>query len=224
VAEIIQKDGTWVFDGDALRLTPGRDGSVGSLRRELGELVVPLGALASVSVERGKKSGWLRLRLREGADPLLQATGGRLGEADDPYRLTVRPDRYGVAEYFADEVRNALLLEGVSAEPVSGYLLPGPPLPVSASAGDGSAHFDGERVRLEWNWKMSASGRVRVPVSALTSSVHRGPPGPATSRPPHGERHCRSRAPHRSGGPPRTPMTRCCAGCGSWASRAVTGC
>ncbi|QLJ00262.1 DUF4429 domain-containing protein [Streptomyces sp. NEAU-sy36] len=153
MAEIIQKDGTWIFDGDALRLTPGRDKSVGLLRRELGELVVPLGALASVSVEQGRKSGWLRLRLREGADPLLRATGGRLGEADDPYRLTVQPDRYGVAEYFADEVRNALLLEGISPEPVSGYLLPGPPLPVSASAGDGSAHFDGERVRLEWNWK-----------------------------------------------------------------------
>ncbi|TWV43364.1 DUF4429 domain-containing protein [Streptomyces misionensis] len=153
MAEIIQKDGTWVFDGDALRLTPGRDKGVGLLRRELGELVVPLGALASVSVEQGKKSGWLRLRLREGADPLLRATGGRLGEADDPYRLSVQPDRYGVAEYFADEVRNALLLEGISPEPVTGYLLPGPPLPVSASAGDGSAHFDGERVRLEWNWK-----------------------------------------------------------------------
>lgn len=42
MAEIIQKDGTWVFDGDALRLTPGRDKNVSLLRRELGELLVPL--------------------------------------------------------------------------------------------------------------------------------------------------------------------------------------
>ncbi|GGU73878.1 hypothetical protein GCM10010260_02090 [Streptomyces filipinensis] len=153
MAEIIQKDGTWTFDGDALRLTPGRDKNVGLLRRELGELVVPLGALAGVSFEQGRRSGRLRLRLRDGADPLTQATGGRLAEPNDPYQLTVESDRYGVAEYFADEVRNALLLDGVSPGPVTGYLLPGPPLPVSASAGDGTASFDGERVRLEWNWK-----------------------------------------------------------------------
>jgi hypothetical protein len=153
MAEIIQKDGTWAFDGDALRLTPGRDKNVSLLRRELGELVVPLGALAGVSFEQGRKSGRLRLRLRDGADPLTQATGGRLAEPNDPYQLTVESDRYGVAEYFADEVRNALLLDGVSPDPVAEFLLPGPALPVSAAAGDGTASFDGERVRLEWNWK-----------------------------------------------------------------------
>ncbi|MEU6682539.1 DUF4429 domain-containing protein [Streptomyces sp. NPDC046832] len=153
MAEIIQKDGTWAFDGDALRLTPGRDKNVSLLRRELGELVVPLGALAGVSLEQGKKSGRLRLRLRDGADPLLHATGGRLTEPHDPYQLVVESDRYGVAEYFVDEVRNALLLDQVPAGPVDAYLLPGPSVPLSVSAGDGTAGFDGERIRLEWNWK-----------------------------------------------------------------------
>ncbi|MFD4506010.1 DUF4429 domain-containing protein [Streptomyces sp. NPDC058457] len=153
MAEIIQKDGIWVFDGDALRLTPGRDRNVGVLRRALGELVVPLGALAGISFEQGRKQGRLRLRLRDGADPLLHATGGRLTEPQDPYRLTVESERYGVAEYFTDEVRDALLLERVPGTPVSEYLLPGPPLLLSVSAGDGTASFDGERVRLEWNWK-----------------------------------------------------------------------
>lgn len=153
MAEIIQKDGTWVFDGDALRLTPGRDKNVSVLRRELGELVVPLRALAGISFEQGKKSGRLRLRLRDGADPLLHATGGRLTEPHDPYLLAVDSDRYGVAEYFADEVRNSLLLDEVPADPVDTFLLPGPAVPLSVSAGDGTAVFDGERVRLEWNWK-----------------------------------------------------------------------
>ncbi|MFH9013871.1 DUF4429 domain-containing protein [Streptomyces sp. NPDC017943] len=153
MAEIIQRDGTWVFDGDALRLTPGRDRNVSVLRRELGELIVPLGALAGVSFEQGKKAGRLRLRLRAGADPLLHATGGRLTEPHDPYQLVVEPDRYGVAEYLADEVRNALLLDRVPAGPVTEFLLPGPGVPLSASAGDGTASFDGERIRLEWNWK-----------------------------------------------------------------------
>ncbi|MFF4490795.1 DUF4429 domain-containing protein [Streptomyces sp. NPDC001544] len=172
MAEIIQKDGTWVFDGDALRLTPGRDKNVGLLRSTLGEVVVPLRALAAVSFEQGRKSGRLRLRLRDGADPLLQATGGRLTEPHDPYRLAVESDRYGVAEYFVDEVRGALLLDEVPSGPVTEYLLPGPSVPLSVSAGDGTASFDGERVRLEWNWKTedakAAAGARAIPVDEIT--------------------------------------------------------
>ncbi|GAB2905450.1 DUF4429 domain-containing protein [Streptomyces heilongjiangensis] len=153
MAEILQRDGTWTFDGDTLRLTPGRDKSVGLLRRTLGELAVPLDALAGISFEQGRKSGRLRLRLRDGADPLLQVTGGRLTDGDDPYQLSVDADRYGVAEYVVDEIRNALLLEQVPAHAVGAYLLPGPVVPLSVSAGDGTASFDGEHVRLEWNWK-----------------------------------------------------------------------
>ncbi|MEU6273650.1 DUF4429 domain-containing protein [Streptomyces populi] len=173
MAEIIQRDGTWIFDGDALRLTPGRDKNVGLLRRTLGEITVPLGALAGISLEQGKKTGRLRLRLRDGADPLLQATGGKLTEPNDPYRLTVEADRLGVAEYFVDEVRSALLLDQVPSGPVDGYLLPGPAVPLSASAGDGTASFDGERVRLEWNWKTedakSASGARALALGDITA-------------------------------------------------------
>ncbi|MET8856329.1 DUF4429 domain-containing protein [Streptomyces sp. NPDC004579] len=173
MAEIIQRDGTWIFDGDTLRLTPGRDKNVGLLRRTLGELTVPLGALAGVSLEQGRKAGRLRLRLRDGADPLLQATGGKLAEPNDPYQLTVEADRFGVAEYFVDEVRGALLLDQVPTGPVDGYLLPGPAVPLSASAGDGTASFDGERVRLEWNWKTedakSAAGARTLALVDITA-------------------------------------------------------
>ncbi|MFG3079395.1 DUF4429 domain-containing protein [Streptomyces parvulus] len=171
MAEIIQKDGTWVFDGDALRLTPGRDKNVGLLRRELGELLVPLTALAGISFEQGRKSGRLRLRLRDGADPLLHATGGRLTEPHDPYQLVVESDRYGVAEYFVDEVRNALLLDQVPPGPLDAYVLPGPAVPLSVSAGDGVASFDGERVRLEWKWQAedakSAAGPRTLPLADI---------------------------------------------------------
>ncbi|MGW0532154.1 DUF4429 domain-containing protein [Streptomyces sp. NPDC003032] len=162
MAEIIQRDGTWTFDGETLRLVPGHDKSVSLLRKTLGELTVPLGALAGIAFEQGKKAGRLRLRLRDGADPLLQATGGKLTDSCDPYQLVVEPDRYGVAEYLVDEVRNAHLLEQVPAEPCTAYLLAGPSVPLSVSAGDATAGFDGEQVRLEWNWKAedakSASG------------------------------------------------------------------
>ncbi|QNP72540.1 DUF4429 domain-containing protein [Streptomyces roseirectus] len=171
MAEIIQKDGTWIFDGDRLRLTPGHDKNVSILRKELGELAVPLAALAGVSFEQGKKNGRLRLRLRDGADPLLLATAGRLAEPHDPYQLVVESDRYGVAEYLVDEVRNALLLDEVPGGPADAFLLPGPAVPLSVSAGDGSASFDGDSVRLEWNWKTeeakSAAGTRQLAIGDI---------------------------------------------------------
>ncbi|MEW2527278.1 DUF4429 domain-containing protein [Streptomyces sp. NPDC047071] len=153
MAEIIQRDGTWTFDGVTLRLVPGRDKGVSLLRKTLGELTLPLQALAGVAFEQGKKSGRLRLRLRDGADPLLQATAGKLADSSDPYQLAVEPDRYGVAEYVVDELRNALLLEQVPAAGCDAYLLSGPSVPLQVSAGDATVSFDGEQVRLEWNWK-----------------------------------------------------------------------
>ncbi|KOU68309.1 DUF4429 domain-containing protein [Streptomyces sp. NPDC054949] len=164
MAEIIQKDGTWTFEGDAVRIVPGRDKEVGPLRQALGELLVPLGAIGGVSYEPGRKSGRLRLRPRDGADPLLQVTGGRLPETSDPYRLTVESDRTGVAEYFVDEIRNALLLDQVDPGPSDRYLLPGPAVPITASGGDGTVSFDGDRITLDWNWtaeeaKQSAGSR-----------------------------------------------------------------
>ncbi|MEU6892290.1 DUF4429 domain-containing protein [Streptomyces sp. NPDC046557] len=152
MAEIIQKDGTWTFDGDTVRIVPGRDKDVGPLRQALGELSVPLPAIAGISYEPGRKSGRLRLRLRDAADPLTQGTAGRLPDAADPYKLTVESARAAVAEYFVDEVRNALLLDQVDPGPADAYLLPGPPVPVTAEAGDAAVSFDGDTITLDWNW------------------------------------------------------------------------
>lgn len=152
MAEIIQHTGTWTFDGEKLRIVPASGKHMHPLRKALGEVAVPLTALASVAHEPGKKGGRLRLRLREGADPLAQVAGGRLPDASDPYQLAVERDRMGVAEYFVDEVRHALLLDEVPDTPCDRYLLPGPAVPLTANGSDGTASFDGERVQLEWNW------------------------------------------------------------------------
>ncbi|MEV7029305.1 DUF4429 domain-containing protein [Streptomyces sp. NPDC093272] len=150
MAEIIQRDGTWAFDGSTVRITPGRHRSVPLFRQTYGEIAVPLEAVAGVVHEPERKHGRLRLRLREGADPLLQATGGRLPEAADPYLLTVDGDRSGVAEYVVAEIRQSLLLDQVPKEPTKAYLLPGPPVPVSVRSSDGTVSFDGTQVRIDW--------------------------------------------------------------------------
>ncbi|WP_055493236.1 DUF4429 domain-containing protein [Streptomyces sp. TP-A0356] len=158
MAEIIQRDGTWAFDGSTVRITPGLHRSVPLFRQTYGEIAVPLEAIAGVVFEPERKRGRLRLRLREGADPLLQATGGRLPDGADPYRLTVAVDRSGAAEYVAEEIRHSLLLEQIPKEPARTYLLPGPPVPVSVRSSDGTVSFDGARVRIDWS---ESSDRVK---------------------------------------------------------------
>ncbi|WP_155058583.1 DUF4429 domain-containing protein [Streptomyces blattellae] len=158
MAEIIQRDGTWAFDGTTVRITPGLHRSVSLFRQTYGEIVVPLEAVAGIVFEPERKRGRLRMRLREGADPLLQATGGRLPDAADPYRLVVDIDRSGVAEYVADEIRRALLLDQVPGGPTKTYLLPGPPVPVSVRSSDGTVSFDGTQVRIDWS---DTSDRVK---------------------------------------------------------------
>ncbi|MFE6090751.1 DUF4429 domain-containing protein [Streptomyces massasporeus] len=150
MAEIIQRDGTWAFDGDTVRITPGLHRSVPLFRQTYGEIAVPLAAVSGIVLEPERRRGRLRLRLREGADPLLQATCGRLPDAADPYRLTVDADRTGVAEYVAEEIRRALLLDRIPKEPAKAYLLPGPPVPVSVRTSDGTVSFDGTGVRIDW--------------------------------------------------------------------------
>lgn len=160
MAEITGTDGMWTFDGDVLRIVPGQGRGVHRLRRMLGDLAVPLAAVAGVAYVPGAKGGALRLRLRQGADPLQQAAAGALTESSDPYRLKLEGDRAAaLAEYLVEEVRNALQIERIGSGPVDRYLLPGPDVPIRASGGDGSAAFDGESVRLEWNWMAEAAKR-----------------------------------------------------------------
>ncbi|GIH79608.1 hypothetical protein Plo01_60370 [Planobispora longispora] len=157
MTEILVPEGAWTFDGEVLRIVPGGD-DVHELRRTLGELAVPLAAIGGVSFEPSRKGGGVQLRLRPGADPLTDVVAGRLTGSADPYRLAVPKDRTGAAEYLVDEVRTALMLEQVPNGPAEAFLLPGPAVPVSASAGDGTVSFDGERIRLEWTL-FAASGK-----------------------------------------------------------------
>ncbi|GLZ37280.1 DUF4429 domain-containing protein [Actinokineospora sp. NBRC 105648] len=157
LTELAAREGTWVFDYASIRITPGRGAH--PLRQLLGEVVVPLAAIESITHEPDRKGGTLRLRPRAGADPLTQAVGGALPEGADPFRLAVEPTASASAETFASGVRDARLVAQVPDGPTTEYLLPGPPVPCSTSAADGTAGFDGARLRLEWGWAAESAKR-----------------------------------------------------------------
>ncbi|GIH60432.1 DUF4429 domain-containing protein [Microbispora siamensis] len=150
MTEIVVEDGAWTVDVEAVRITPGSGRDVHEVRKTLGDLVVPLEAVAGAVFEPSRKGGHLRLRLRPGADPLTEVGAGLLAAPADPYRLAVPKERRAAAEYMAGEIRDLVQLAQVPEEPCPDFLLPGPAVPISATAGDGTVSFDGVRVRLEW--------------------------------------------------------------------------
>ncbi|NUR91676.1 MAG: DUF4429 domain-containing protein [Nonomuraea sp.] len=171
MTEIAVPDGSWTFNGEMVRVVPSGDKKAHELRRVLGEVVIPLEAIASCAFEPGRKGGRLRLRLRYGADPLSDVVAGALSAPADPYGLDVPKERAGAAQYFADEVRDSLEINQIPGGPCDHHLMPGPAIPVSATAGDGTASFDGERVRLEWTGFASSekerAGAQELPLSEL---------------------------------------------------------
>jgi hypothetical protein len=170
--EVLGRDGSWTFDLAEIRLIPGHS-RVPKLRTAIGEVAVPLEAVAGISFEPARKGGRLRLRLREGADPLTQATASHLPDNVDPYVLAVDADQTATSQYFAEAVRQALLVQQVPTTPVARYLLPAPGVPITAAAGDGTAHFDGETVRIEWNWlakeSKSAAGTAHISLTDIAA-------------------------------------------------------
>ncbi|AXB48436.1 DUF4429 domain-containing protein [Amycolatopsis albispora] len=169
--ELAGPDEKWTFDLREVRIIPAPDGDLHELRRALGPVSVPLAALTGISFEPGRRSCRLRLQLRAGADPLTQVSSDWLTGRADPYQLTVEAERSAAAEYFAGRVRDALLVEQVPEGPAEQYLMPGPRVPVTAAAGDGTVVFDGERLRFEWNWLADDRKRAMGPQQLRLADV-----------------------------------------------------
>ncbi|MCK9249894.1 MAG: DUF4429 domain-containing protein [Solirubrobacteraceae bacterium] len=215
MAEVSARDGTWTFDDEVLRIVPGHHRKVHRLRRAIGELEVPVEAIAGSAFEAGRKGGRLRVRLREGADPLSHVAAGKLGDAADPYVLTVDRDAAGAAGYVADEIRHVLDARGGDRGPTDGFVVPGPTVPLTATAGDGTVSFDGRQLHLEWTeWVDAAKreegaqhlplGHVRgvewVPIVGLTNGFLRFRVDDAPVLPPRRDPRCVSWGVDREGG------------------------
>lgn len=150
--ELPGRDVTWIFETDGIRVRYGTGLRVNGLLRQLGERVVPDRALAGVTVSTGSRRTVLRLQLRPGADPLLEAAAGQLPESADPYRLVLNADQNELAEYYAQLIRDRIALNPEADRPAERFLLPGPPLPRHLKAYDGEGVFDGREVVFRWDW------------------------------------------------------------------------
>lgn len=158
MAEINSPFGTWTFDGEVLRVIPGSHRRVHKVRKTLGEVELPLSTIAGLSYEPGRKTGRLRVRVKDGADPLSVVAGGHLPDNADPYQLTVEPEQQQAAEYLVDAVRFTRRPDDDPAA-FHRYALPGPAVPVTVSVGEAAVSCDGHRVVLEWGWQAPEAKR-----------------------------------------------------------------
>lgn len=149
----------WEFGPDSVLIRYERGIRTPKLFQALGERRVPLAALESVSLAEGKRGTVvLRLQPRAGADPLLEAAAGQLPEGLDPYRLVLPAERETLAEYYADELTDALTGSG----PADRYLIAAPEAPLRFKAYDGKASFDGTSVRFRWSWTGASSAKWKA--------------------------------------------------------------
>ncbi|MFI6054155.1 DUF4429 domain-containing protein [Streptomyces violascens] len=170
---------TWEFESDSVLIRFERGIRAPKLFQALRERRIPHEALESVTLSPGKR-GTVVLHAvpRPGADPLMDAAAGQLKESYDPYRLVLPAERETLAEYYADELRDALPPD--ASEPADRHLVAAPEAPLNFKAYDGKAAFDGRQVTFRWFWTGASSekwkaGDQTFPVAALSGVEWRSP-------------------------------------------------
>ncbi|MFF8091854.1 DUF4429 domain-containing protein [Streptomyces sp. NPDC016675] len=167
----------WEFESDSVLIRYERGIRTPKLFQALGERRVPVEAIAGVTLTPGRRGTVvLRIELRPGADPLMEAAAGQLKESGDPYRLVLPAERETLAEYYADELR--ALLTG--SDETERYLVAAPEAPLHFKAYDGKASFDGKAVSFRWSWTGASSAKWKAgdqnfPVTELGGVEWRSP-------------------------------------------------
>jgi hypothetical protein len=171
---------TWEFDTDSVLIRFERGIRTPKLFQVLGERRIPYEALGSVTLEPGGRKGTVVLHAvpRAGADPLLEAAAGQLRQVADPYRLVLPAERETLADYYATELRSALIPQ--AGEDCEDYLVEAPPAPLQFKAFDGKVSFDGKVVSFRWFWTGASSAKWKAgdqsfPVSELAGVDWRSP-------------------------------------------------
>ncbi|KPI03216.1 Protein of unknown function DUF2078, membrane [Actinobacteria bacterium OK074] len=171
----------WEFESDSVRIRFERGIRTPRLFQALGERLVPVEALAEVTLAPGRRGTVILHAVpRPGADPLMDVAAGQLKETADPYRLVLPAERAALAEEYADTLGARLAAGGPAGEPAERYLVEPPSAPLQFKAYDGKAAFDGKNVTFRWSWTGASSAKWKAgdqsfPVSALSGVEWRSP-------------------------------------------------
>lgn len=158
--------GNWRIDDETIRVRFDSGRKVPALFRSLGNCSVPMAAVREVDFDQGsRKHGWrLRLRLVGDTDPYaLLGVPGR--DSLTPLLLTGPHRGELLAEYFSEQIAASaryareVLTGEVDLREVSRGLVGRPPLQVRTA--EGSASFDGTRVRLQWDGWLSSTAKEK---------------------------------------------------------------
>ncbi|MFL1377817.1 MULTISPECIES: DUF4429 domain-containing protein [unclassified Nocardiopsis] len=156
----------WRIDDETVRIRFDSGRKVPTLFKALAGCEVPLAAVREVDFHQGdRRHGWrLRLDLVPGVDPYV-VLGVSARNALTPLVLTGPHDTELVAEYVADKIRDLAryardtLTGELDRTEVARALVARPP--VQARTAEGSASFDGEKVRLQWDGWLASSAKEK---------------------------------------------------------------
>ncbi|MCO1581313.1 DUF4429 domain-containing protein [Crossiella sp. SN42] len=205
--ELAGDNATWFFETGSIRIVYRGGLRASGLLKKLGERTVPDTAIAGVRLSDDRRSATLRLLLRPGACPFLEAAGGQLPDRGDPYRLVVPANNRALAEHYAGDIRGRVSLNPDADRPAPEFLLTAPAPPCRLVGYDSVVGFDGrtvlfEPVRDEAHPEKRAAGARTVPIERVL--------GLDWATPASGGGHLRLRtadAPHTTLSPKIDPHT-----------------
>ncbi|HKN56076.1 MAG TPA: DUF4429 domain-containing protein, partial [Amycolatopsis sp.] len=159
--ELTGRNATWTLEEDRVVIDYSNSWGNPKLLRRIGRRVVPHEAISGARVARSDGVPVLRLLLRPGADPYLEAAAGQLPEDHELYDLELERGQEDLAGYHADGLRMHAEENPQAGAPCERFLLDAEKPPLRLKCYDGDAHLEPGVLRFRWNGEASGSKRGR---------------------------------------------------------------
>lgn len=158
--ELVGQNATWTLEEDRVIIDYSDSWRNTKLLRRLGRRAVPAEAIAGARAGRSEGRPVLRLSLRPGADPYLEAAAGQLPEDHALYDLELERGQEDLAGYHADGLRLLAEQNPRAGSPCEKFLLEAQAPPLRLKCYDGDAHLEPGVLRFRWNGEASGAKRA----------------------------------------------------------------